>query len=58
MEEKQRFGKKLRELRTRAGMSLRELAIKVDVDFTYLSKIENGVLPTLSEKVIGNWLRP
>jgi PGF-pre-PGF domain-containing protein len=52
MEENKKFGEKLRELRTKAGMSLRELADKVNVDFTYLSKIENGVLPPPSEKVI------
>ncbi len=52
MTESQKFGAKLRELRTKAGLSLRELASKVNVDFTYLSKIENGVLPPPSDKVI------
>ncbi len=52
MTEGQKFGAKLRELRTKAGLSLRELANKVNVDFTYLSKIENGVLPPPSDKVI------
>ena len=52
MEEAQKFGAKLRELRTKAGLTQRELAQKVSVDFTYLSKIENGVLPPPSEKVI------
>jgi HTH-type transcriptional regulator, competence development regulator len=46
------FGTKLRELRKKASMSLRELALSVNVDFTYLSKIENGVLPPPIEKVI------
>lgn len=46
------FGRKLRELRTRAGFSQRELAELIGVDFTYLSKIENGTIPPPSEKVI------
>ena len=33
-------------------MTLKELADKVGIDFTYLSKIENGVMPPPSEKVI------
>ena len=33
-------------------MTLRQLANKVGVDFTYLSKIENGVLPPPAKKVI------
>ncbi|MFC1956036.1 helix-turn-helix domain-containing protein, partial [Chloroflexota bacterium] len=41
-----------KKLRTQAGLTQRELAEKVNVDFTYLSKIENGVLPPPSEKVI------
>lgn len=36
------FGKKLRELRLQRGLTLRELAKKVNLNFTYLSKIENG----------------
>lgn len=36
------FGEKLRELRHEKGMTLRALAEAVGVDFTYLSKIENG----------------
>lgn len=36
------FGERLRELRQAKGLSLRSLADEVDVDFTYLSKIENG----------------
>ena len=47
-----KFGNRLRELRTQAGMTLRELADLVNVNFTYLSKIENGALPPPSEKVI------
>jgi len=50
--EAEEFGAKLRELRQQLGLTLRELADKVGIDFTYLSKIENGVLPPPSEKVI------
>jgi transcriptional regulator with XRE-family HTH domain len=47
-----KFGTKLRELRKDAGLTLRELADSVGVNFSYLSKIENGVLPPPSERVI------
>ena len=46
------FGEKLRELRKEAGLTQRELADKVNVDFNYVSKIENGVMPPPSEKAI------
>ena len=52
MKEAKEFGKRLRELRIRSGMTQRELAGRVNVDFTYLSKIENGALAPPSEKVI------
>jgi transcriptional regulator with XRE-family HTH domain len=52
MENKRSFGTQLRELRKSAGLTLRELAEKVNVNFTYLSKIENGALPPPSEKVV------
>ena len=42
------FGEKLRELRREKGLTLRALAEAVNVDFSYLSKIENskaGYLP-------------
>jgi len=48
----EKFGTKLRELRKAANLTLRELAAKVEVNFSYLSKIENGVLPPPSEKVV------
>jgi len=48
----QQFGTKLRELRVGLGLTLRELADRVKVDLTYLSKIEKGVMPPPSEKVI------
>lgn len=47
-----KFGIRLRELRKETGMSQREVASKVKIDFTYLSKIESGVMPPPSEKVI------
>lgn len=52
MDDKRSFGAQLRELRKNAGLTLRELAEKVNVNFTYLSKIENGALPPPSEKVV------
>ena len=48
----EKFGTKLRELRKAAGLTLRELADKVGVNYSYLSKIENGVLPPPSQRVI------
>ncbi len=48
----QEFGLRLRELRTKAGLSLSELASRTNVDITYLSKIENGVKSPPSKKVI------
>jgi len=41
------FGAKLRELRQKKGLTLRALAEAAGVDFTYLSKIENGRLDYL-----------
>jgi PGF-pre-PGF domain-containing protein len=52
MDEAKKFGTRLRELRTQVGMTLNELAGKCNIDFTYLNKIENGVLPPPGEKVI------
>jgi len=39
------FGEKLREYRRAAGLSQRVLARLVGVDFSYISKVENGRLP-------------
>lgn len=36
-----KFGERVRELRHAKGWSLRDLAEKVDVGFTYLSRVEN-----------------
>jgi transcriptional regulator with XRE-family HTH domain len=41
----QTFGRALRELRRSKGISQRDLAEKVGVDFSYISKIENDRLP-------------
>ena len=48
----QEFGARLRQLRKQAGLTQRELAERVGVDFSYLSKIESGAVPPPSEKVI------
>ena len=46
------FPDRLRELRRTARMSQRALAEQVGVDFTYLSKIENGRVEPPSEGVL------
>lgn len=38
------LGSYVRELRQQKGLTLRQLAEKVDLDFTYLSKVENDNL--------------
>lgn len=38
------FGQRIRELRQEKGWTLRQLAPKVGVGFTYLSKVETGKL--------------
>jgi len=37
-----RIGKRIRELRKKRGYTLRELGEKLNFDFTYLSRVENG----------------
>jgi len=46
------FGKRLQYLRQEKGYSQRDLAKKVLMDFTYLSKIENGKMDPPRKKVI------
>ena len=46
------FGQRLREIRRAKNISQRELADRVGVDFTYLSKIENDRMPAPSGKTI------
>jgi transcriptional regulator with XRE-family HTH domain len=48
----QSFGQRLRELRRAKNITQRDLAMRIDVDFTYLSKIENDRMPAPSAKVI------
>ena len=40
--EEKPFGKRLQELRRDRGLTQRGLAARVGIDFTYLSKLENG----------------
>jgi transcriptional regulator with XRE-family HTH domain len=47
-----RFRKLLREARKRAGLSQPKLAEKVDVDKSYISKLETGVFPPPSREVV------
>jgi transcriptional regulator with XRE-family HTH domain len=46
------FGEKLKELRLNKRLTQRELADKVGLNFTYLSKIENVRMPPPSRKKI------
>ena len=46
------FGLRLRELRKEKSMTQKELAAKAKIDFTYLSKIETGVMPPPRAKTI------
>ena len=43
------LGSRIRELRKTKGMSQRDLADRANIDFTYLSKIENGKVEPPSE---------
>lgn len=46
------FGQKIKDLRIKRNLTLRELAEKVKLDFTYLSKIENGLMgPPREDKI-------
>jgi transcriptional regulator with XRE-family HTH domain len=42
---KETLGNRLKELRKKKGLTQRQLAELVGIDFTYLSKIENGNTP-------------
>lgn len=46
------FGERVRELRRALRMSQKELAASADIDFTYLSKIENAHRRPPRERVI------
>lgn len=49
---KKEFGKIIRKLRNEKGIIQRDVAEKVGIDVTYLSKIENGKLPPPSQEKI------
>jgi transcriptional regulator with XRE-family HTH domain len=51
-EEPMTFGTTIRDLRKTKRLTLRELAKKVGIDFTYLSKIENDYGPPPAESTI------
>ncbi len=46
------FGERVREIRVAHGKSQREVADEVGIDFTYLSKVENGRMPPPAESTI------
>lgn len=46
------FGEQLRRWRLDKRLNQRDFADKVGIDFTYLSKIENGKMPPPAEKTI------
>ena len=48
------FGQRVRELRLQKGQAQRDLAKLVEIDFTYLSKIENDRVSPPSDEVIHN----
>jgi len=47
-----KFGEEIKRLREKIGLSQRQLAFKVDVTPTYMSKIERGEFKAPSETVI------
>ena len=46
------FGERLREARRAAGFNIHDFADLIGVDFTYVSKIETGVMPPPSEETL------
>lgn len=46
------FGEILKNFRKQNKLSQRELSARIGVNYTYLSKIENGILPPPSDEVI------
>jgi len=46
------FGKRFGEFRRRAQLTQRQLAQKLDLDYTYISKIEGGAVPLPSRERI------
>jgi transcriptional regulator with XRE-family HTH domain len=47
-----RFGETLREKRRASGLSQRQLASRLGLDFSYISKIENGRLPAPAAETV------
>lgn len=52
MKRRERFGRKIRELRLKKQMTQRELAKQAGIDVTYISKLERGQFAPPSERVI------
>lgn len=52
MENNLSFGKYIRNSRLRQKISQKELAAKIGLDFTYVSKIENGRMSTSESTII------
>jgi transcriptional regulator with XRE-family HTH domain len=46
------FGKHLRRLRERKGISMRQFAVQADMEYSQLSKIERGVINTTISTVL------
>lgn len=44
-----KIGQKLKCLREESGLSMREAARRIDIDHTYISKIEKGLMPSLEK---------
>ena len=52
MKKYDQFGTELKKLRINAGLTQNQLALEVGVDTSYVSKIENGLLPPPSEIIL------
>ncbi len=50
--DEQELGRRLKELRGQAGLTQRELARRVGVNYSYISKIEHGAMAPPGEKLI------
>lgn len=46
------FGKNLRKLREKKGISMRQFAVQADMEYSQLSKIERGVVNTTISTVL------
>jgi len=42
MDVKERIGKRIKELRLKKGISQEQLALKAEIDRTYMTSVENG----------------